>query len=284
MGEREYYSVRSGTHPSGGRLDLRGLRRLFRALYERFYDEGYFQEVIGFDCVDQGFVPGTAGDDTEAFVFMHLKKPDMWPIDENSHAYSEADIFDLMELLHDVVSKGVDGYHHDWDNCGWHYESFDQPAGRAAFRRAVNEILADYGTGYEMSLKGEILETAPTGLGALERAPAPPGDAANVQARVDAAIEKFRRRGASLDERREAVRNLSDVLEFIRPQAKEALKTKDEADLFELANRFGLRHHNKSQQTDYDAAIWLSWMFYYYLATIHAATRLIDRSARGRSA
>lgn len=54
------------------------------------------------------------------------------------------------------------------------------------------------------------------------------------------------------------------------------LQSKDEADLFHLANNFGLRHHNESQKTDYDAAIWLSWLYYYYLATIHATTRMID--------
>lgn len=281
---REYFSVRAGTHPSGGRLDIQGLRRLFRSLFERFYDGGYFQEVIGFDCVDEGFIPGSAGRDTEAFVFQQLKKSDLWPVAENVHAYSEGDIFDLLELLYDVVSMGIDGYHHAWDNCGWHYETFDRKAGRAEFRQEVNKVVAEYGTGYEMNAAGEIVEKAPAGLAALERAPAPPGDPAHVQARVDAAIERFRRRGASLDERREAVRNLADVLEFVRPKAKDVLNSKDESDLFELANRFGVRHHNESQQTNYDPAIWLSWMFYYYLASIHAATRLIERATQAGSA
>ena len=46
---------------------------------------------------------------------------------------------------------------------------------------------------------------------------------------------------------------------------------------FEIANNFGIRHHKVGQRTDYDKPIWYSWLFYYYLATIHAAVRLIDK-------
>lgn len=73
------------------------------------------------------------------------------------------------------------------------------------------------------------------------------------------------------------MRDLADVLEFLRPRVKEVLTSKDESDLFHLANNFGIRHHNDQQRTDYDRPIFYSWMFYYYLATIHAATRLIER-------
>ena len=58
---------------------------------------------------------------------------------------------------------------------------------------------------------------------------------------------------------------------------KAVLTAKDEADLFQLANNFGIRHHNADQKTLYDPAIWCSWMFYYYLATIHASVRLLAK-------
>ncbi len=63
----------------------------------------------------------------------------------------------------------------------------------------------------------------------------------------------------------------------MRPRLKTVLTTSDEADLFNIANNFGIRHYNQKQKTDYDEAIWLSWIFYYYLATIHAAIRLIEK-------
>lgn len=79
-------------------------------------------------------------------------------------------------------------------------------------------------------------------------------------------------------DRRDAVRDLADVLESLRSEAKTVLTKRDEADLFNLANNFGIRHFNAQQKMEYDQDIWLSWMFYYYLATIHAVTRLIERS------
>lgn len=33
------------------------------------------------------------------------------------------------------------------------------------------------------------------------------------------------------------------------------------------------------QKNPYDSAIWLSWMFYCYLAAIHACVRLIEKAA-----
>ncbi|HEX3471677.1 MAG TPA: hypothetical protein VHT28_10880, partial [Silvibacterium sp.] len=61
-------------------------------------------------------------------------------------------------------------------------------------------------------------------------------------------------------------------------EVKSVLNSKDETDLFQFANNFGIRHHRKDQKTDYDTSIWLSWMFYYSLATIHACLRLIEKS------
>jgi hypothetical protein len=92
------------------------------------------------------------------------------------------------------------------------------------------------------------------------------------------AIHLFRRYRASIQDRQTAVRELADVLEFLKPKLKEVLMKKDESDLFNIANNFDIRHNNKDQKTHYDKAIWLSWMFYYYLATIHASLRLIEKS------
>lgn len=48
-----------------------------------------------------------------------------------------------------------------------------------------------------------------------------------------------------------------------------------------MANNFGIRHFNERQHAEYDA-IWLSWMFHFLLATIHAGTRFLEE--RGRTA
>lgn len=105
---------------------------------------------------------------------------------------------------------------------------------------------------------------------------------ANVVNRINAAILRYRRHGSTLDDRRQAVRDLADVLEYLRPKVKALLTSADDCDLFNIANNFGIRHHNDKQKTTYDAAIWLSWMFYFYLATIHAVLRKIEHDAAPR--
>jgi len=280
MRDKPYFSVRTGKHPTGGRLDLAGLKRLVLAAYRQLVADGYFQEALGFECVDAGEIPGSVGQDVEAFFFRKLRKQGLWPIDAAIDSYSEDDLFDVVELLHDCVSKGVEGQFHSWDNCGWHYDTFDKQAGQNDMRVALNEVLSEYGPGYKLTNDGEIITLPPIGLADVDEAGEPPGDENAVGARVKSARDKFRRRGSTMDERRDAVRDLSDVLEYLRPQAKGILQSKDEADLFNLANNFGIRHHNADQKTDYDPAIWLSWAFYYYLVTIHAVTRLIERAER----
>ena len=103
-----------------------------------------------------------------------------------------------------------------------------------------------------------------------------PSKDSNIVGRINAATNNFRRHGSSIDDRRQAVRDLADVFEYLKPQVQELLAIKDERDLFNIANNFGIRHHNDKQKTSYDAAIWLSWMFYFYLSTIHVVLRKIE--------
>jgi len=280
MKRRSYYSRRTGKNQDIVRLDLAMLRRLFRELYVSYLGKYYFQEAFGYYCVDAGEVPGALGADIGAQIFLQIRKPGLWPIHEECLLYAEEDLFDVIEFTFDCVSKPKDGWHHDFSDCGWHYNTFDQAAGQSEYRADLNELLRDYDDGYELSAQGEILALAEPGLQSLLEAEIPACDTENVGGRINTAVLKFRRYRSSLEDRRDALRDLADVLEFIRPQAKQVLVSKDEDDLFNLANNFGIRHHNDRQKTDYDKPIWYSWIFYYYLATIHATLRLIDKSKR----
>lgn len=277
MREKPYYSVRTGKNPLSQRFDLQTLRDLFRTLFIQFEDEGYFQETLGYQCVNAGFIPGSLGHDLDGALLLELRKRDLTPIRTKIDNYAEEDLFDMIEFLYEHCSKPVERSYHSWSNCGWHCSKFDREPGRQEFRAKVNNVLALYGPGYELSVDGEILGLAETGLEGLFEAPVPKIDPDNISARVEAARDKFRRYRSSADERRDAIRDLADVLEYLRPQMKNVITSKDESDLFNLANSFGIRHHNSAQKVNYDRPIWYSWMFYYYLATIHAVVRLIER-------
>lgn len=275
---RPYYSVRAGRRDAS--LDLPVLRELFLATFEHLRQAGYFDEAFGYNCVDvPDLIVGTRGYNIGNFFLRRLRKPNLWPIHrEQVDQYSEDDLFDVIELLFDEVSKPVDGSYHGFNECGMHWETFNRGQGRKEFRAEMNALLVDYQGGWELSSDGEIRALGEPGLRELLNASLSANvDQSNVQIRVEHAIRQFRSRHSSLDDRRQAVRELADVLEFLRPHVKQAFTRKSEDALFELANKFGIRHHNDRQETDYEQAIWLSWMFHIQLATIHAAVRTTNR-------
>jgi hypothetical protein len=278
---RRYYSVRTGRNPMTAGFDLDTMRKLFREVFIYFEDEGYFQQALGYECVDAGYVAGALGQSVEGALLLALRKPNLAPIRRLIALYEEDDLFDVIEFLFDHCAKPLDRHYHDFSNCGWHTnpttDTFDLPAGQAEYRAKLAPLLEAYGDGYELSATGEVLMLADPGLAPLLGAPLPAADKDNVRSRVEEAQAKFRRHRSTESERRDAIRDLADVLEFLRPQLDGVLTNKDDAALFTIANSFAIRHHNAKQQATYDKAIWYSWIFYFYLATIHAAVRLIEK-------
>lgn len=276
MIKRNYYSVRTGKISPDQQVNFEVLKKLFWLTYNKLNNEGYFQKYFGIDCQD-GYIPGELGDEIEAMMFVNLRKDNLYPIYKNLSNYTEDDFFDVVEFLHDHCSKGLNGHYHNWNNCGYHYEEFNDIEGQKHFREQLNPILREYKDGFEISDNGEILILSDNGLSNLFEADIPTNDKDNISNKINSAILKFRRHKSTLDDRREAIRELADVLEFLRPSIKQHLNKKDENDIFSIANNFGIRHHNKNQQTEYDKAIWYSWIFYYYLATLHAVLRMTNK-------
>ncbi|RYE62008.1 MAG: hypothetical protein EOO82_00595 [Oxalobacteraceae bacterium] len=247
---------------------------LFVRLFAQLNEEGFTHEDFGYWCVDMQDVKGKVVD-VEFTILMSLRKPDLWPIQEKAALYSEDDLFDVIEFLYDHVSKPISGHMHSFNQCGMHWETFDKEAGQKEFRKRVNELLALYQHRFELSADGLILRQAPSGFEHLLDATVPTDDK-TIMARVKAAVNEYRRHGASLDVRRHAVSDLAGVLEALRPRMAEAITSNDEKDLFNIANNFMIRHHNDKQKTDYEHNLWLSWMFYVYLSTIHLILRRVD--------
>jgi hypothetical protein len=279
MNEKKiYYSRRLGKLKDLPEISFTLTKKLFFSLYLQLSDEGYFQKYFGKDCVDGDSV-GELGRDILLVVFLELRKDYLWPIYEKVDGYNEDDLFDVIEFLYEHCSKPIEGNYHSYNNCGMHYHSFDDTKGKETFRNKVNKILNDYSNGFELSDEGQILMLAEKNLEHLFEATIPSEDKENVNQRVDNAVLRFRRHKATLEDRRLALRDLADVLEYLRPQIKITLLSNDEKDIFNIANNFGIRHHNLQQKHNYNKAVWYSWIFYYYLATIHASIRLIAKQA-----
>jgi hypothetical protein len=276
MTERRYYSIRTGKHPIGVKLDLQMLLRLFYSVYCDFNRKGYFQEAFGYNCVDAGDVDGIIGPDNEAYIFFKLRKDNLWPIHATYQQYSEEDLFDIIELLYDHISKPIHGNYHSWNDCGWHYDEFDTKTGQDEFRARINEILKDY-SAFELAENGEILTTSISGADDLFQPAKLEYEADNIDAKIEKAILKFRRYHSSIEDKKDAIKELADVFEYLRPRLEKAITKKDEGDLFNIANNFGIRHHNDKQKIDFDKEIWFDWMFYYYISTLNTVIRVLKK-------
>ena len=270
----KYYSQRAGTNPNSAGLELDDIVDLFKRTFSQFETDGYFDEAFGYWCVDADLIDGNVRD-IELEILLTVRKKDLWPISQFGQFYSEDDFLDVIEFLYQYVSKPIDGTMHSYNGCGMHWETFNKHEGQKAFRVKVNGVLDHYKNKFELSPNGEVLQKPQEGFEQIFDADIPSKDQ-NVVSRINAATTNFRRHGSSLDDRRLAVRDLADVLEYLKPLVQELLTNKDEKDLFNIANNFGIRHHNDKQKTTYDGAIWLSWMFYFYLSTIHVVLRKIE--------
>ncbi|TXH65374.1 MAG: hypothetical protein E6Q88_13865 [Lysobacteraceae bacterium] len=271
----QIYSLRKGTNPNAKGLALKEVLDLFGRLFNQLRADGYFDEAFGFICVDAGELPGKVRD-PQLEMLLTIRKPGLWPIYEKIPFYSEDDLLDVVEFLYRYVSKPIDGTRHSFADCGMHWETFNKQDGQREYRDRVNVVLSQYERQFELSTDGEILTKAEAGFEPIFAADLPSSDS-NVTTRINAAMRQYRRHGSTIDDRRQAVRDLADVLEYLRPQVKTLLTAADEKDLFNIANNFGIRHHNDKQRTAYDASLWLSWMFYFYLATIHVVLRKLDQ-------
>lgn len=289
---REYFSERQGRGPLAEPLPFERIRGLVIATFESFRDRGYMQESFGFECVD-GNRDGALGPNPSLYFLRAIMRSEVWPYwqwleapddpDAGEYVWASWDadtLFDVVEVMHDLVSKPVDGEYHAFGDCGMHFTSFNRTDGQEVFRSELNKVLRLNDPPYKLDPEGRIVEDAPAEFRQLLDAPVPPGtEHDTITSRIDSAVTRFRSRSATIDDRRHAVRDLADVLEALRPDIRETMLSADEKDLFRLANSFAIRHNNRQQKGDYDRVTWLRWAFYVYLATIHAVLRLRQHKA-----
>jgi len=205
--------------PQGRLQDVRGRRVGTR-------EPGSFQEFFGYYCLDAGFVPGLLGQDIDGALFIETGRTNLWPVTEYSTNWDEDTLFDMVEFLFRCVSVGIEesGRFHSFSGCGWHFNRFDQLKGRGDYRTKVNRILGSYGDGFELTGDGCVERRLPEQVAQIAQTPtgADQGD----EEHIAEAVRKYTSR-VGLD-RRDAVRDLADVLERLRPLVKEHMFTKDQ--------------------------------------------------------
>lgn len=218
---------------------------------------GYFDETIG----PRGL--GSAGSLIQDDFLRRLGKSDIYRHVKDAEAgggapascYTTDVLFDTLEFLHtEAVPEER------------------QPG----FRAAINPELALLHPPMEMLSNGQIAEMAPDDLRPLLDEPIPDDTPAPLRDPLREAVEQFRRRGATDHDKRSALKHLADVLEPLRDEIDESLLRADESALFQIANKFWIRHNDRDQKRGY-GGVWLDWTFYVYVATARALLSVLDR-------
>jgi hypothetical protein len=284
---RVYYNQRVG---EGGEpeLTLEAIARRVTAAYGALVRDDYLQKAFGYYCVDQKDVEGDDGSDliTHFHVSTGIKVEKS--LEDFLVTTDEVGLFTIIEFLHDHIAKPDpdSGWHHSYMGCGMHYDHhtarFDADAARSEWRAKINPLLKFYGEGFALSSEGEIVHLAPDGLERLLDSEAPVQSGDTNKAKLRNAVRTFRRGLSTRLEQKQAIRDLVDLLEFYRPQVKAHLLTKDESELFNIANNYAIRHHNVGQKDDYDDS-WLNWLFYLYLSTVHLVLELVHGRQQAKS-
>lgn len=281
---RVYYNERLGAPGDTPKLNQAAVRRRVYAAYSDLCRGNYLQKSFGYYCVDAGAVPGEAGTDMADHFYLLTGIAIEGTLEKFLEASSDIALFTFIEFVHDHVAKpdARTGRQHAYMNCGMHYDhwssDFDVRAAQADWRAKMNAVLPYYLDGFSVTSAGDVVHTAPNGLAELLALAPPPTTSDINKAKLVNAIKVFHKGLASRAERKQAIRDLVDLLEFHRAEVKTQLLKKDESDLFAIANNFALRHHRAEQRDDYDD-IWLSWLFYLYLSAVHLVLALVHRQA-----
>ena len=195
MGERRYYSDRVGKRKD---TDFETLKDEIKAIFINYSYRKYFTVHIYKEIGD-----------IKSFFAMKLHKPNLWPIETRIESYSEDDLFDVLELLHDLVSKPIE------TSYGGPRIIYNKEQGRKEFQEDINNILRYYQDGYELTKDGEILSIGDLGFEDLVNEELPVHDPENIDDKIKVAVSKFRRHHSSIDDKKDAIRILEDVLEFL---------------------------------------------------------------------
>jgi hypothetical protein len=244
---------------------------------EDLMDRGYLDRVARRSCVDD---PAPSQYDVlDVETRDRLGVDGLWPL--RAGIWDEDLFYSLVEVVHDLVARPRSRRLHDYGGCGYHYGDFALAPGRALYRWRIDQLLARHRIGLRLAADGEdtgrlVHITGDDRDELVQRGLTSP-DPADRDA-VRHAVVLFRDRAATRDTKRSAVAALARILEDRRALLKIELLGNDEGALFEIANRFDLRHRNADQRPDYDDA-YLDWIFWWYLATVELTDRIQTRSS-----
>jgi hypothetical protein len=260
----KYYSSRNGKKE----ISIEDLHSRVVSLFNHFHSANYFEQKLGLAKNDNAELVSN-------LAHFHVGSKEFFPFPLSSWSevnMSEENIFDTLEFLFHHISKPIE----DSIYTG----TYSISEGQNEFVKKTNIILNDYGVGFEITLNGAILAIGNDELKEILNTEIIEYDEVLVDSRVRNAILMWRNRELSFDVRKAAIHELADVFEWLKNNKKleTFINNEDDKAIFYIANKFAIRHHNSKQHTNYDKEIWYQWMFHFYLATYHAAIKLLKKN------
>lgn len=277
---RPYRSQRGQPGGAATSISLPAAVARFTNLIIDLDERGYFERSFQKDCVDD---PRSI--DPSVVIEEEIGVPDLWPL-STDRLLADLDVFmDVIEVLGEFVAAPQSRSAHPYGGCGWHHSDFDIQMGRDVYFWMINRLLDRAPIDLRLATSGEdrgrLVESHGDARNDLVAATIEGADE-GARSPIEHAVALFRRRGATVEDKRSACTALAGVLEFRRSLLKDELFRRDEGALFQIANEFDVRHRTQSQKSEYDP-IFLDWIFWWYLGTIELTDRIVARQAETAS-
>ncbi|PBC35384.1 hypothetical protein CJ179_48190 [Rhodococcus sp. ACS1] len=284
---RPYFSRRNGTAPATdprppGEPDWASAKVRFSEFITRWQAIGYFGEVYPDGCDDVR---------SDLIVSLDEKLTDLYgeqppPLRHSeTDGWSDEELCDLVELLHDLAARPRDRWYHDYEDH-FHYSDHSIRTGQMLYRIRVNDLLAAANLRFRLASDGEdvgrlVTITDDSRAELLVRVAEQPTNRLTDQ--VGHAIALYRSRQSTREDKISAIRELMAVLEPDRYTVlKGTAAEKDNESLFLIANRYAIRHNKDDQLRDYNHAF-LDWVFWAALAMVQLCKEMKAESAAQRT-
>lgn len=273
---RPYRSQRDQAPGATPPLSQSAVVARFTSLVIDLDERGYFERSFQKDCVDD---PRTI--DPSVVIEGEIGIRDLWPLSAD-RLVADQDVFlDVIEVIGEFVAAPQARSPHSYGGCGWHHRDFDIQTGRDVYFWMINRLLDRAPIDLRLATSGEdrgrLVEASGDARDDLVAATIEGADEV-LRSPIEHAVALFRRRGATVEDKRSACTALAGVLEFRRSLLKEELLRRDEGALFQIANEFDVRHRTESQKGEYDP-VFLDWIFWWYLGTIELTDRIVARQS-----
>lgn len=286
---RPYFSRRNSNSSTplderpSGEPDWIAAKDRFSSFVARWQASGYFGEMYPTGCVDAD--DELESDVVEKLTDLYGQLPPSLNYTETS-GWSDDEFCDLIELLHDLAARPRNRSYHDFSQCGYHYTDHSLRTGQMLYRILVNELLAATCLPFRLATEGGdrgrlVTVTDKARADLLVRAAEQPTPQQTDQ--VSHAIALYRSRQSTREDKISAVRELMAVLEPDRYTVlKGTAAEKDNESLFQIANKYAIRHNKDTDLRDYNIAF-LDWMFWAALAMVQLAKELKAPNAAAKA-